>query len=281
MKKRSLARLTKRKSTVYREYAHSISSKEREEFEDKVRILEADIILLNDTIHEIRKINNQIKYSATQLSSEIKSLFDEDDEQLKNIRNIRKNIEANSQLLSIRMDAYDMMLNPEYAIEDMVVPIDVYRKVDRIRKCLYAVRVEKCLNITLEGHTDRKYRLNNNIELAFFIIFENAIKYSPLNERIKAEFTEIGDNLEVIFTNMGVSPSCEDMHRLTERGFRSSNVLENTSISGSGLGLYLLKQICESNNVDLNIYTSEGSERKYNGIWYIPFNVRLTFKPEY
>lgn len=272
---KKVLRSIKKGKSAYKNSSHSITSKERLEFDKKTRDLEADIRLLNDTIHEIRKINNQIKSSSLQLSNELKSVYIEE-EHFQRIKNIRKNIEANSQLLSIRMDAYDMLLNPEYGGEDMIVPIDVYRKVDKIRKCLYAIRVEKGLNIILNGHTERKYRLNNNIELALFIIFENAIKYSPENETITADFFEVGDDLEIIVSNLGVQPSDEEFPRLRERGFRSENVTEKTNIEGSGLGLYLLEQICVSNNVKLQIYTGP-NVKKFNGINYTPFNVKLTF----
>lgn len=272
---KKVLRNLKRGKPAYRISSQSITSKERLEFDKKTRDLEADIRLLNDTIHEIRKINNQIKSSTLQLSNELKSVYIEEDH-FQKIKNIRKNIEANSQLLSIRMDAYDMLLNPEYGGEDMIVPIDVYRKVDKIRKCLFAIRVEKGLNITLNGHTERKYRLNNNIELALFIIFENAIKYSPENETIIADFFEVGNDLEIKVSNLGVQPSDEELPRLRERGFRSINVTEKTSIEGSGLGLYLLEQICVSNNVKLHIYTGPNVKR-FNGVNYTPFNVKLTF----
>lgn len=275
MKKNPLRKLIK--SSPYVQLSTKVQKQQLNEIEDAKRRLDADRMLLNDTIHEIRKINNQLKASTLQLSNCLKQIYIGNDNLFREIKNIRKNIEANTQLLSIRMDAYDMLLNPELSNGDMVVPIEVYKKVEKVYKCLYAKRIEKNLDIELIGHTDNVYRLNNNIELGFFIVFENAIKYSPEGSRITAEFMDIGQNLEVVFTNTGIMPLDGEITQLIQRGVRSERVISDTNIEGSGLGLYLLDQICESNGVELKIKIGKGTQR-INGLSYAPFIVTLIFK---
>ena len=275
---KKLIKFAKRQNPISR---YPLNDKKIQEEREKITAererLNSDIALFNDTLHEVRKINNQLKSSALQLSNALKGIYIDDLEDEKVIKNIRKNIEANTNLLSIRMDAYDMLLNPDSIGEEMEVPIDIYRKVEKLYKCLYAKRIEKCLNVELIGHTDRKYRLTNTIELGFFIIFENAIKYSPNGDNITAEFFECEDQLEVVFTNWGIRPLDNEIPKIKERGFRSERVIKETTIEGSGLGLYLLEQICDSNDVELRILIGNGSKR-VNGITYAPFVVRLLFK---
>ena len=243
--------------------------------ESEKKTLKQNISLLNETLHEVRKINNQLKSSALQLSNALRSVYI-DTYKYTEIENIRKNIEANTSLFSIRMDTYDMILNPNSVKDDMVVPITIYKKIEKVYKCLYAQRKEKEIDVQMDGHTDRSFRLNNTIELAFFIIIDNAIKYSPVKEEVRIEFLDCVHSLEVTFTNWGIRPNVGEMAHIRERGFRSQKVIDETNIEGSGLGLYLLQQICDSNNVKLDIHIGNGSQM-IKGLSYAPFVVKLTF----
>lgn len=260
---------------IYSSVSKSAMREEHELLESEGRKLNQNISLLNETLHEVRKINNQLKSSVLQLSNALRSVYIESNKFIE-IKNIRKNIEANTSLLSIRMDTYDMIFNPESIKDEMVVPIAVYKKIEKVYKCLFAQRKEKNIEVQLSGHTDRLFRLSNTIELAFFIIVDNAIKYSPINEEVNIEFLDCVHSLEVTFTNWGIRPNSGEMAHIRERGFRSQKVIEETNIEGSGLGLYLLQQICDLNNVKLDIHIGNGS-MKVNGLGYAPFIVKLTF----
>ena len=101
--------------------------------------------------------------------------------------------------------------------------------------------------------------------------------FSPENETITINFSENTNGLIVTFKNWAICPTDDEMQKLTERGYRSSIIRQKTNINGSGLGLYLLKQLCQSNNVEFNI--SKGNELKMiSGVKYNPFIVTLTFR---
>ena len=245
-----------------------------EEAEKKIK---QEIDQLNDTIHEVRKINNQIKANTLDLSKFIKSLEFDDSHIEKLINNTLKTLEANTSLLSIRMDAYDLMCNPDSANEDLEITMNVYSKVEKVYKCLYSSRKAKDLNIELIGNSNKGFRLRNSMELAFFIIIENAIKYSPIGADINITFTDETDYLEVKFENWGISPKQEELPKLIKRGYRSQIISETTNIQGNGYGLYLLNQICLSNNVSYRIETPNKS-RQFDGISYNIFSLTLCFE---
>ena len=250
---------------------------ERDSFlSDKQTVLDSNQKILDDTLHEIRKINNQIKGNINSLKKAIDRQYIEDDDADKFIRNTLKTIEGNATLLSIRMNAYDIMLNPASATKELDMPIVVFSKVEKVYKCLYSSRKEKNLEIILNGNSTREYRLRNSIELAFFIIIENAIKYSPEGDEITITFEESVNSLKVEFHSWGICPGDEEMIRLTERGYRSKNVVHKSDYEGSGLGLYLLKQICEANNV-LYMFEKKSECRVISGIDFHPFVVTLRF----
>lgn len=273
--KKKLSKMRRKNNKIYSSASKSAIREEQEFLESEEKILKQNISLLNETLHEVRKINNQLKSSVLQLSNALRSVYIDSNKSIE-IENIRKNIEANTSLLSIRMDTYDMILNPDSIKDDMVVPIPIYKKIEKVYKCLYAQRKEKDIDVKMDGHTGRAFRLNNTIELAFFIIVDNAIKYSPVNEEVKIEFLDCVLLLEVTFTNWGIRPNVGEMAHIRERGFRSQKVINETNIEGSGLGLYLLQQICDSNNVKLDIHIGNGSQM-IKGLSYAPFVVKLTF----
>lgn len=248
--------------------------------EEKVMVSERykkvlqDEQLLNDSLHEIRKVNNQIKFSSTQLSSKLK-YFNGDDS--KTIDDIRLNIIANSDLLSIRLNAYDMVVNPTLIENEMAVDISIYKKFEKVYKCLYGLRSEKNINVKLVGLSTFKYHCREIVELAFFIIIENALKYSPPNEEVDVVFSEGKNKLEVTIRNWGLKILPNELNKLTERGYRGQMAINSGINKGSGLGLYLLSQICKDNNIDLRI--NIGNDQKSMDGWiYKPFIVKLIFK---
>lgn len=260
-----------------------LDERERElkEKEDRInereKIADTDRKVLEDTLHELRKINNQIKGNILELEKLIDGHIEEDGYSERHINNALKTIEGNSSLLSIRMDAYDILYNPASINTELDLMIGVYSKVEKVYKCLYPSKKEKKLDVILKGGSEKKFRLRNSIELAFFIIIENAIKYSPEGEKITISFVEKAGELSVQFENWGICPAVEEIPLLTHRGFRASSISENTNYTGSGLGLYLLDQICHTNQVEYGIMV-DNICKHYNGIKYNPFVVTLRFK---
>ena len=248
--------------------------------EERIRKIEAQFAasknLLDDTLHEIRKINDQIKANTLEVSTTFDKLSIEDEGIDKHIHNTLKTLEGNASLLSIRMDAYDLAFNPASSGSEMEADIGVYNKVEKVYKCLYFNKKSNDITLHLCGNTERKYRLRNSIELAFFIIIENAIKYSPHGSEIFITFIEDGANLNVEFENYAICPQAEEIPHLTEREFRSNSAKELREVKGNGLGLFLLKKICEINRVAYDFQIKDKA-RAFDGKKYKTFCVLLTF----
>ena len=254
----------KKRPTVYysipkpKEQKKYFLSKEEELRKMKIRIkekeglLEANQNLLDDTIHEIRKINNQIKATLLNLTRQIDSLVFDNPDAERSITNTLKTLDANASLLSIRMNAYNLLLNPSSTDEELITTMGIYGKIEKVYKCLYASRNAKRLNIILRGNTEKVCRLCDSIELAFFIIIENAIKYSPDGEDIFIIFAENERFLKVDFINLAICPKTNELNHLKERGFRSEYA-RRSHIAGSGLGLFLFDKICLANHVKYEI----------------------------
>lgn len=256
------------------EQAESFSQREKAVRQGEKDLLQ-DQQLLNDTLHEVRKLNAQIKASVEQLSTAMSGL-----DCTKEIEDIRRNLEANSNLLSLRLNTYDMIVNPDTAINGVTAPIPVFKKFEKMYKCLYALRKKNNIEVKMYCSTRDEstfvFRGKDNLELGLFIIVENAMKYSLEKRIIEIEFEEYSTKLIVRCKNWGLKLKDDELSKITQRGYRGKMVVSKADIQGSGLGLYLLTQICDENGVDLQFRV--GEERySYDGWQYSPFIVELTF----
>ena len=82
------------------------------------------------------------------------------------------------------------------------------------------------------------------------------------------------DKLIVDFQNLGVCPKNDEKNKIFDREFRSENV-EN--INGRGIGLYLLKQICNSNSIEVEHKIGSDWFFDENQVRYSTFSIKLIF----
>lgn len=130
----------------------------------------------------------------------------------------------------------------------------------------------------MDGRSYNLYLASSIIEIALFIIIDNAVKYALENTEIRIKFKEEGNKRRVTFYNWGVCPERSEASRLTERGFRSKMIVQSKkNYDGRGIGLYILKTICQIVGVKMRIQI--GAENKYDesGCKYSPFIVELKF----
>lgn len=79
------------------------------------------------------------------------------------------------------------------------------------------------------------------LRIAFANLVDNAAKYSPAGSRVRIEGEATGNSVEVRVTDTGIGISPENLPHVFDQYFR----VEGTERRGSGLGLYLVKQIIE------------------------------------
>ncbi len=97
----------------------------------------------------------------------------------------------------------------------------------------------------------------SKIILALQNIIDNAIKYTPEYGEITMEIKETEEVLEVRIKDSGVGIPQIDQPRIFSKFFRSSNVVRMET-EGSGLGLYIVKNIIEKHKGSIEISSEEG-----------------------
>lgn len=250
-----LKRAIRKQSMADRTHPHKVDSTN----DIQLQLLKNKEILIDSLLHELRTINGNLK--------DCLDLID--------FRKVERNIVdiwAQANLLSIRMQMYDFEVNPEVLAGSGKYDIPIYRRVEKIYKCLDNAHFKKNIKIELKGNCHQTYNASDILEIAFYIIIHNAIKYAPEKSSIIIEFIETGNTVQVTFSNQAILPTKEEQPRLTERGYRGTNA-QRGNVPGSGIGLNTLQKICAYQGVLLNIDTIVTPPYEDIGI----FRVILTF----
>ncbi|NUN10677.1 MAG: HAMP domain-containing histidine kinase [Ignavibacteriaceae bacterium] len=109
---------------------------------------------------------------------------------------------------------------------------------------------------------------NAAMQIVFDNLTDNAIKYSPDNLQIKISIYEKSDKIFIEFSDKGIGISGKDLNRIFSRFERLSNP-NNPSVRGTGLGLYLTREIIKSHGGKITV-KSEGENKGTSFMIEIP-----------
>ena len=127
---------------------------------------------------------------------------------------------------------------------------------------------EKKLNVNLNIKEKERFVIGDKEKLSavFLNLLDNAIKYSGNSKSVKIDSSENTSGLKnytsisVIDEGFGIAP--EDIHRITERFFRTENA-KKLKIEGTGLGLAITKHIINQHRGDLKITSKFGKGSEF------------------
>ena len=103
---------------------------------------------------------------------------------------------------------------------------------------------------------------NDLLEKAFKNIIHNAIMYSPQGETVYLELTEDSkeNQIQIQVINTGVQIKAEELQQLFQPFYRLEKS-RNRNTGGSGLGLYIVKQIFTSLSINYSFNNVENGIR--------------------
>ena len=115
---------------------------------------------------------------------------------------------------------------------------------------------EKHVNIKLEEADDiPSFPFDAaKITLALRNIINNAVKYTPTGGNVSVSVRKEDNRVAIIISDTGVGIPTADLGKVSNKFFRASNV-DNTS--GSGLGLFIVKNIIAGHNGKIDIQSKE------------------------
>lgn len=113
-------------------------------------------------------------------------------------------------------------------------------------------------NITFEACEGIKvFADKEKISHVLINLLSNAIKYSPKGGNIKISCQPEEDKVRIAVSDEGVGIHPEDQKKLFDRFYRVKNEKVKT-VSGFGIGLYLVSEIVKSHNSKIHLNSTEG-----------------------
>ncbi len=110
-----------------------------------------------------------------------------------------------------------------------------------------------CANEMLELYGDRE-----KLEIVFYNLLSNALKYTPAKGKIAFNVTETGDEVNISISDSGAGISPHVGNRLFEKFYRV-NEKDAPAKPGFGIGLYLVKEFVDKHKGEIS-YSSKPGE---------------------
>ncbi len=257
-----------KKITSLEQKIKSLESEKAKLKDENLRVTQA----LNGTLHEIRRFSAEISNNAELLNRDL------DNHDYRNTDELSKTVLYTAGLISSRLALTDLELNPRAIAFQSKVSSGVYKKFEKASHILKQRAKSKQINISFTNKSFMEIDTLPSFELVPFIILENAIKYSPNNQTIEVKFEEAPNmrNLALRVNSIGPIVSSNENHLLFDRGFRGVNA-QKLSIGGEGLGLFLVKFLCDLHNIDVKITSDQAAIYTLANVPYSNFSINLNF----
>jgi two-component system sensor histidine kinase CiaH len=124
---------------------------------------------------------------------------------------------------------------------------------------LVEVQIKRFQQLFLERAVNSNIQSNIQLEVEetmivslLFNLLENANKYSPISESISVTLKGSEHLVLLEITDLGVGIPLEERKSVFEKFHRVGNE-QTRSQKGTGLGLYIVKQICKAHRAEINI----------------------------
>lgn len=224
-----------------------------------------------DLLHDIRKLDSIVKNKAEEIISFHNR---ETDEETRIIIQKVRNIQAMEELISCKYSVYDLVSNIDLLGMGNKSWVSVYKKFDKVRYILLNYK-NKGIQIDFHGETDFKYNVNAvYFDMVPFLLLENAVKYSHGKHKVEVYFVENNSKLQVSVESFGPYCPKDELPLLFNKNYRGS-IAKGVTTEGTGIGLYLVKQICEQHGIEIKIESEY--KKRANGVVLGTFKVSLFF----
>lgn len=268
-----LAKLTKERESLEKEKDNNAMLKQKSERE---------LELIGDFTHEQKRINERIEKAINTTRDIVRRhqsdrVLDLDTTNL--VLNNWKTIEGLSDISNKRMELFEFSVAPGLFKKLAEESLSPYKCFEKIYKSINSGFDKEARIFNLDGPSYGSYRTKRILPIAFFILLDNAWKYTIPAREILITFKESERNLTVMITNWGPWLEDEEIEQLTERGYRGKNALITHRDNGKGLGLMIAKNILDACGVKYQFMKMPCTPITFKNIKYGLFGVELKFSP--
>ena len=201
--------------------------------------------LVNATSHEFRTpLTSIIGYSSRLLRHDI--VVDEET-RIKSLQIIKQQAQRLSDMVE------DLLVVPElesYSLKFNIQEVDLIDSTTRAIEYLSVKDVEFITDY--DNNLPWVWADENRLEQILVNLISNAIKYNIDNQPIKIEIKNVNNVPTLKVINKCEKISKEYKEKLFDKFIRLDSKLTRTT-RGTGLGLYIVKGLCEGMNIDINL----------------------------
>jgi DNA-binding response OmpR family regulator/anti-sigma regulatory factor (Ser/Thr protein kinase) len=116
------------------------------------------------------------------------------------------------------------------------------------------------------------------VEIALYNLLSNALKYTPEGGEVVLALVDSGEGVEIVVRDTGMGIPAEVGDQVFEKFYRIQRS-EMTSISGFGIGLYLVKQFVEAHGGRVSYASGKGSGTCFR-LWFMKGEGHFTIAEE-
>ncbi|MEI6144520.1 MAG: HAMP domain-containing sensor histidine kinase [Candidatus Berkelbacteria bacterium] len=134
--------------------------------------------------------------------------------------------------------------------------VEAYEKVESLAKKKNIDIDAKLVNAKILGDKPSLVEL-------FVILFDNAIKYSPTDSKIKVKLSSDGKHSEVSIKDHGVGIKSSDLPHIFDRFYRADQSRNKEKAEGYGLGLSIAKRIVDLHSAKISATSTPGKGTEF------------------
>lgn len=224
----------------------------------------ASLRFLTTSLHNIKKLCSHIEYFADKLRNSIKD---------GNLKKTALQAYTSIALVNVNFEFFDSLVNVSNLQKGKKNKMQLWNKFYSMEQTLEVEANKK--NLTFLNPDQQVPAIwiyaYDSLALLPYILYENAIKYSPEGSNIVTNYIEQEDILKLTISNMGYKYSRSQINQMFNKFYRAD--ISNKEY-GSGVGLFLAKNLCEIHNLDINIFSSDEDIQEIDG------EIRSTFSVE-
>ena len=217
------------------------------------------VFFVQDASHEMRTplavIRGKLELLANKWEDNIGNNFEHISKMMSEVRGLEK---LNSDLLLLSKEDVDGSINiTEFYLNEFINDVsDFYIDLAEMQ--------EKSFKVINKLDSDIKVEWDyNKIKRMIIILIENSFKYTNDNGDIQFIVEDAGKSIRLTVKDNGLGIKEEEQDRIFDRFFRSADVRVK-SISGSGIGLSLLKSIAKTLDIKVKLNSKELEGTEFN-----------------
>jgi len=187
---------------------------------------------------------------------------------------LEEGFHSNERMLILVNDLLSMSRMAEGGTPFNLKPEHLDSLIKEVVKEIEPQAIGKKIKIELQEPPEKLPKVNIDASKIRFVIqnlVDNSVKYTPDGGRIKIIMKKNGLNFHFAVSDTGIGIPSDEVEKLFTKFFRASNA-ETSKKIGTGLGLYIVKNIIERHNGDIWVESIKDKGSTFS--FKIPFKAR-------